>query len=124
MMGVSVATDSGDFETRACESALLVAFGNAPAYGNGMKMTARAELDDGLLDVCFVRSIPKLKILRLFHTIFSGSHIGLKEVEYFKSGHIRVESDRPMCVYADGEYICDTPIEVRVAPGALRVIVP
>jgi diacylglycerol kinase (ATP) len=123
-MGVSVATDNGDFETRASERALLVAFGNAPAYGNGMKMTARAELDDGLLDVCFVREIPKLKILRLFHTIFSGSHIGLKEVEYFRSGHIRIESERAMCVYADGEYICDTPIEVRVAPRALRVIVP
>lgn len=123
-MTVSVAEGNGDFRTRLSEPALLVAFGNAPAYGNGMKITARAKLDDGQLDLCFVRGIPKLKVLRFFHTVFSGSHVGLKEVEYFNSTHFRLESDRSMAVYADGEYVCDTPIEVRVEPMALTVIVP
>ncbi len=123
-MTVSVPDANGDFRTRVSEPALLTAFGNAPAYGNGMKMTPRASLDDGALDICFVRSISKLKVLRFFHTVFSGSHVGMREVEYLAAKHFRLETDRPMAVYADGEYVCDTPIEVRVEPLALRVITP
>jgi diacylglycerol kinase (ATP) len=89
-----------------------------------MKMTARAELDDGLLDICFVRAIPKLKVLRFFHTVFSGAHLGMSDVEYLTANHFRLESEQPMAIYADGEYVCDTPAEVRVEPLALRVIVP
>lgn len=123
-MRVSLPDGTGDFRTRVSEPALLVAFGNAPAYGNGMKMTARARLDDGALDICFVRAIPKLKVLRFFHTVFSGSHIGMKEVEYFTASHFRLESESPLAVYSDGEYVCHTPIEVRVEPRSLNVIVP
>jgi diacylglycerol kinase family enzyme len=35
-----------------------------------------------------------------------------------------VETEEPMEVYADGEYVCRTPVEVGVARGALRVVVP
>jgi diacylglycerol kinase (ATP) len=123
-MRVSLPDGQGDFRSHVSEPALLVAFGNAPAYGNGMKMTARAELDDGLLDICFVRAIPKLKVLRFFHTVFSGAHLGMSDVEYLTANHFRLESEQPMAIYADGEYVCDTPAEVRVEPLALRVIVP
>jgi diacylglycerol kinase (ATP) len=123
-MRVSLLDGQGDFRTHISEPALVVAFGNAPAYGNGMKMTARAKLDDGLLDICFVRSIPKLKVLRLFHTLFSGAHVSLREVEYLTTNHFRLETERPMEIYADGEHVCDTPVEVRVEPLSLRVIIP
>ena len=123
-MRVSLPDGQGDFRTHISEPALVVAFGNAPAYGNGMKMTVRATLDDGLLDICFVRAISKLKVLRLFHTLFSGTHVNLKEVEYLTTDHFRLETERPMAIYADGEHVCDTPVEVRVEPLSLRVIVP
>jgi diacylglycerol kinase family enzyme len=31
---------------------MVAAFANAPAYGGGMKIAPRAQLDDGILDVC------------------------------------------------------------------------
>jgi diacylglycerol kinase family enzyme len=34
-----------------------------------------------------------------------------------------VETAQPMDVYADGEYVCRTPVEVSVARAALRVVV-
>ena len=104
--------------------ALLVAFGNAPNYGNGMRMLPRARLDDGLLDLCFVRSVPKLKVLALFHTIFSGNHLGIREVEYRQVTRLRVAPADPMPIYADGEYCGTTPVDVSVFPGALRLILP
>ncbi len=108
---------------RVDEPALMVAIGNAPRYGSGMRMTHRARMDDGLLDACFVRTIGKLKIIRLFPTVFRGAHLHLKEVEYFQTDRVRLESALPMPVYADGERICDTPVEIAVLPGALRAIV-
>jgi diacylglycerol kinase family enzyme len=35
---------------------------------------------------------------------------------------MRLETDKPLDVYADGEFVCRTPIEVSVARETLRVI--
>jgi diacylglycerol kinase family enzyme len=103
---------------------MLAAFANAPSYGHGMRMAPRAQLDDGLLDVCFVRRAGKLRLLRLFPRVFSGAHLDLPEVEYRRAARLRVETESPMDLYGDGEFICQTPVEVSVQPRALRVIVP
>lgn len=89
-----------------------------------MRIACHAELDDNELDVCFVRRVAKMRVLRLFHTVFSGKHLALPEVEYFRARELWLESETPLEIYADGEYICDTPAEIRVKPQALKVIVP
>ncbi len=105
------------------ERATLVAFANANSYGHGMRMAPRARLDDGLLDVCFVRRTSRLRLLRFFPTVFTGGHLHLPEVEYVQARSLRVECDPSRDVYADGEYVCRTPVEVTVESGGLRVIV-
>ena len=111
-------------DSQISEDAMLVAFANAPSYGGGMRIAPRADLADGKLDICFVRRTGKLRLLRLFPKVFSGSHLGLQEVEYRQTDWLRIESGRPLDVYADGEYVCTTPAEVTVVPQALRVIAP
>jgi len=103
---------------------ILAAFANAPTYGGGMKIAPRAQLDDGQLDLCTIRGINPLKLLCLFPTIYFGKHLQMPEVEYRQTTSLRIEAEQPLDVYADGEYVCKTPIEVSVAPGALRVITP
>lgn len=106
------------------EPATMVAVGNAPAYGDGLRITPRAQFDDGLLDVCFVRQLGKTRLLRFFPKVFRGAHTGLEEVEYFQTGRLRIESDSPMRIHADGEDAGATPAEFTVLPKALKVIVP
>jgi len=106
------------------EPGWMVAFANAPTYGGGMRIAPRAQLDDGKLDVCFLRRTGQLSLLRLFPKVFSGAHVGRPEVAYFQAAGLRVETESPLDVYADGEYVCRTPVEVGILPGALRVIVP
>jgi len=106
------------------QSTFLIAVGNARSYGGGMKVTPRAKLDDGLLDVCLLSKINKLKLLCWVPTIFFGQHLRLKEVEYFQAKELRIEADRKLDLYADGEYAGQTPVEIRVIPRGLRVIVP
>jgi diacylglycerol kinase (ATP) len=102
----------------------LAAFANAPAYGGGMKIAPRALLDDGKLDICVIHKIDKLKLICLFPTVYFGRHLNVAEVEYFQTARVILESEKPLDVYADGEFVCRTPIEVSVARGALSVIVP
>ena len=104
--------------------ATLVAFGNAPEYGGGMRVAPKARLDDGLLDLCFVRRASRSKILRFFPTVFSGAHLRLPEVEYMQVERFTIHTEHSMDVYADGEFICTTPIEVGVRRQAMQVIVP
>jgi diacylglycerol kinase family enzyme len=114
---------SGNAEATANTKPVVVAaFANAPAYGGGMKIAPRARFDDGLLDVCVIPDMNRFKLLCLFPTIYFGRHLSIAQVDYFQTERLRVETESPVDVYADGEYVCRTPIEVGVARGALRVI--
>jgi len=111
-------------EAAPAKTAILAAFANTPAYGGGMKIAPRAQLDDGSLDVCIVRGMNRFKLLCLFPTVYFGGHLGFREVEYSKTQTARVETKFPCDVYADGEYVCQTPVEFSIARNALAVIVP
>lgn len=106
------------------QSTTLVAVANAPAYGGGMRIAPRAVLDDGKLDICIVRAIGKTGLFCLFPTVYFGRHVNLRWVEYTQSPVATIETEFPSDVYADGEYVCQTPVEFNVAPGVLQVIVP
>jgi len=114
----------GGWATWLDEPATLVAVGNAPSYGGGMRITPRALADDGKLDICFVRKCTKLRLLKLFPRVYKGSHLGLAEVEYLQTEQVRIETESPMDIYADGEFAGRTPVEISLLPRALRVIAP
>jgi diacylglycerol kinase family enzyme len=114
----AVGIDRLTFEGRTT----LVVLANGRSYGDGMRIAPLARLDDRLLDVCYVRKTPRHRLLRFFPTVFAGSHLHLPEVSYLKGRCVRVQSDPPADVYADGEFVCRTPIEVGVQSQALRII--
>ena len=117
-------SDAAEAGENAPRAVMVAVFANAPFYGGGMKVAPRARMDDGLLDVCVIRAIPKLKVLGLFPSVYFGRHVGVEGVEYFTAACSAVETDRALSVYADGEYVCETPVEFRAVRNALRVMVP
>ena len=119
---VARAEGADAFIARTAKPLVVAAFANAPAYGGGMKIAPRARFDDGALDVCIVSDMNKFKLFCLFPTIYFGRHLSVPQVEYFQTERLRLETETPLEVYADGEYVCRTPIEVGVARAALRVI--
>jgi len=108
---------------RSHQPALLAAFANTPYYGGGMKIAPRAHMYDGLLDGCIITSINLFKLLCLFPTVYFGRHLGIREVDYFQASAVRIEPETPLDVYADGEFVCRTPVEIAIERAALRVIV-
>ena len=45
---------------------MLVAVGNGPSFGGGLRITEGALLDDGLLDVVVIRPMSKLRLVRVY----------------------------------------------------------
>ena len=116
--------DSSGDETRLEGRVLFASIGNAPEYGNGIKMLPRAEMNDGQLDLCFVPEMAVTKVLRHIRKIYSGTHLRVAAVRYLRTTQVFLEGDEPIAIWADGEYLCQTPAEIAVAAKALRVIVP
>jgi len=112
------------WSTRSDQPTLLAALANTPVYGGGMKIAPQAKMDDGLLDVCAIKAIDPFKLFRLFPTVYTGGHLQIKEVDYFQTKIARVETEHPLDVYADGEYVCQTPVEISIEHAALNVIGP
>ncbi|TPW72244.1 diacylglycerol kinase family protein [Schumannella sp. 10F1B-5-1] len=100
--------------------ASLVAIGNAISLGGGMKLTPDAKVDDGMLDVAVVQPLSRLGFLKLFPSVFKGTHVRDKRVAIYPAKRVRIEAD--VVAYADGERVAPLPIDVEVVPGALRVL--
>ncbi|MBO3752339.1 YegS/Rv2252/BmrU family lipid kinase [Streptosporangiaceae bacterium NEAU-GS5] len=101
--------------------AMLVAIANVPSYGAGMKVCPSARTDDGLLDVLILDAIPKGRFVRLFPSVYRGTHVGHEGVSIVKSASVTVEAP-DVIAYADGERIGPAPFTCVVEPGALRVL--
>jgi diacylglycerol kinase (ATP) len=103
---------------------ILAAFANTPTYGGGMKIAPLAKMDDGLLDVCVVGALDPFKLFCMFPTVYGGKHLKIREVQYSQTACVRVETEHPLDVYADGEFVCRTPVEIGIQRAALHVIAP
>ncbi len=101
-----------------------VAACNSGRYGGGMLLAPDASLDDGLLDVVMIGMHPKRNFLGTLPKVFSGAHVRHPAVRVMRGRELHVDADRPFTVYADGDPIGETPLTIRVVPGALRVLVP
>jgi diacylglycerol kinase (ATP) len=112
------------FDGEEVESELtLAAFGNSRSYGGGMLICPDADHSDGQLDVTMVASASRTRLIRLFPTVFKGTHVGFDEVRTARARTITVDSPG-INAYADGEYVCRLPVEVSAVPGALKILLP
>lgn len=103
--------------------AMLVAVGNGPSYGGGLRMCQGALLDDGELDVVVISPISKPELLKVYPRLFRGTHVTHPAYRHFRVRTVSVAASG-IVAYADGERLGPLPLTVEVAPGALEVCVP
>ena len=114
---------TGDFGT-INQTVLLAATGNTSAYGGGIKIAPNADPADGALDICLVRMMSAGRILRVFPRVYWGGHLNHPGVFSYRTGNLKLETEQPVVLFADGEPVGETPAEITAVPGALRVAVP
>ena len=88
--------------------------------GKGMRMAPNAILDDGLIDIIFVRNASKPRVLKIFTQLFSGTHVEDPHVEYSQITSFDIETENdPLNI--DGENIGASPIKVELINKAVRI---
>jgi len=103
--------------------AMLVAVGNGPSFGGGLRITHGACIDDGLLDVVIIKTMTKPDLVRTYPKLFTGGHTKHPQYEHHLVRCVTVAAPG-IVAYADGERIGALPLTVEVAPLALKVLVP
>lgn len=112
-----------DGEREIVTDLTMAAFGNTRSYGGGMQICPNADHADGLLDITMVHSDSRTKLIRLFPTVFKGTHVDLDTVTTARAKTATVECPG-INAYADGDFACPLPVEVSAVSGALKILVP
>jgi diacylglycerol kinase (ATP) len=106
------------------EEVLFAVVGNNASYGGGIRMTPRARLDDGILDICIVPYLSRLELLRWFPRTYRGEHLNHPRIKYLQARKITLSANSRMELFGDGEFLQELPATIEVLPRALRVIAP
>jgi diacylglycerol kinase (ATP) len=103
-------------------NAVLVAVGNGPSFGGGLRITEGAVLDDGLLDVVVFHPVSKPELMRTYPKLFSGTHTKHAAYEHHRVREVTVAAPG-IVAYADGERLGPLPMTITAEPGALTALV-
>ena len=94
---------------------------NGPYY-DGSKITVRGAMpDDGLLNVALFKSASPL-LTMWFMRKYSQGEIPSNYV-FLEAKKIAIQSDEPMWIQQDGEFLQDTKFTFEVVPEALKFAV-
>jgi len=79
---------------------------------------------DGLLNVCVYSPRTLRDAVRIFWRMARGGVSDDPGVHILTGRVVRIETDTPRPIQADGELLGLTPVDIRVEPGAVRILLP
>jgi len=103
---------------------LFFAVGNSRRTGGGNWVTPKASMTDGLLDVCLIRDVPKVELLRLMPELRAGNHLDHPAVGYWQVPRLSVKAEAELAVNADGEPLRGSAFDYRLSERRLTLMVP
>ncbi|HEV2150522.1 MAG TPA: YegS/Rv2252/BmrU family lipid kinase [Longimicrobiaceae bacterium] len=103
---------------------LIFAVGNSRRTGGGNWLTPRADMSDGLLDVCIVKEVPRRELLALLPELRTGRHLDHQAVIYRQVPALTVESTEVMSVNVDGEPMDARVLHYAVSPHRICLSLP
>jgi diacylglycerol kinase (ATP) len=106
--------------------ASLVVIGRTKNYGGPFKITTEADLYEDQFEVMALTTQSGFKYLSYLPTLWMGKLRGADGVHFYKSDSIVCEPMDKNPVYAqiDGEPLARLPIEFKIVPRALKLLVP
>lgn len=107
---------------------LLCTVSNGKYVGGSYFNAPNSLNDDGLLEVCLVRPVPRLRFLGLIKYYVAGTHLDNPKfkdiVVYRQAKSVVIEAPEGFCVSIDGEIYQSEHIEIENLEKAIRFAVP
>ncbi len=116
----TLTTDEGTVHKRI----LVAVASNGQLYGGVWRMAPEAKMDDGLLDIGVMVGHGWPETIKHGLGLTLRQHVKDPNFQLTRTRRLSISAKRPLHVHVDGETIGTTPIEIEVAPRALKVIIP
>ncbi len=111
-----------DDEKRACWATEVRILNGC--FAGGIQLSDDASLENGRIVIQVVTGKSKLRLAADWYLRIIGLADAARGVEELEGRRVRIEAAPPQRVSLDGEVLARTPIEVRVRPAAVKVVVP
>ncbi|OQX98638.1 MAG: hypothetical protein B6I24_04715 [Bacteroidetes bacterium 4572_128] len=107
------------------KNAFMLSFANSSQFGNNVFIAPYAKIDDGFLDICFLKKFPFWEIPKISYMFFSKKIFHSKYWGSFKEKKITFLNDKKIEIHIDGEaQNISKNIELEVQKHSLLVAVP
>ena len=107
---------------------LLCTVANGQYVGGSFKCAPKARTDDGLIEVCLIKPISRLRFVKVLKPYTAGQHLedpGMKDiVTYCQAKKVEVDAPAGFAYSLDGEIIYESHFTVEIVPSALQVAIP
>ena len=107
---------------------LLCTVANGQYVGGSFKCAPRARVDDGLMEVCLIKPISRLRFVKVLKPYTNGQHLddpAMQDiVTYCQAKKVEVEAPDGFAYSLDGEIIYENHFTVEIVPYAIRLAVP
>jgi len=112
-----------DAEPKKIGPVLFVAGMNHRFEGGGFKFCPKAKCNDGILNLCVVRNIPRFLILLILPTAFGGFHTIFRGIDAYTGKKYHIKVNGPSWIHTDGEVVSqETEFDVVCKKEAFRMI--
>lgn len=119
-----IVLEDGKRKKRLRRLIYMMVISNTQLYGDGaLKFTPEANVRDGLLDICLIRSARWYRALLHIVLSFTGKIGSVSDVETFRTRRITITTSRPFPYQIDGDPVGHTPVVIEVVPLGLTVMV-
>jgi diacylglycerol kinase (ATP) len=107
-------------------NASLVIVGRTQNYGGPFKITTRASLYENQFESLVLTTRSGFRYLSYLPPLWFGKLRGTEGVYYYKSDSVVCEplDDKPVYAQVDGEPLARLPVEFKIVPHALKLLVP
>ena len=107
---------------------LLCTVANGNHVGGAYKCAPLSDNTDGLLEICLVRPISRITLLKLIGVYKKGTHLEdprfEKIIAYRRGKSVRVSAPEGFAYLMDGEIVEQNEFTVEICPAAVRFAVP
>ncbi len=105
--------------------ALFVTFANSNQFGYNMKVSPKASMQDGLIDICIMQKFPLWHTLSIIYYIIVGGMDRCKHLKIYQAKEVNVTCESPEMTHIDGDPLeIASEIKVMILPSSLKVIIP